>query len=306
MKCEIIIIKYGLPELEQECIDSVIEHTTDVDYVLTVHDNYEDDEGLSKVWNELICNSDADYICLLNNDTRVEDKWLNKLLECFDEDENLGALGPMTNASTGPQGNLRKWQTKTKRLMQARYPLVGFCLVFPRKVWEEIGGFDEGYEIYGEDSDFIMEVKERRYTVKIRTDVFIFHHGKSSTPIAIARGKDLLKMKAESKARFIKKWKSGPLTEVQKEELAEKEEEMRLLREEKAEARAAANKLRDEERKADYNERRQAAAAKRAGMSRMDRKRAALGNDKLDAAKEEKKKRKERYLAWKQEKRKNK
>ena len=299
-KCEIIIIKYGLPEMEQECIDSVIEHTSDVNYVLTVHDNYEADEGLSKVWNELICSSDADYICLLNNDTRVEDKWLSKLLECFDEDEKLGALGPMTNASTGPQGNCRKYRTTTKRLMQARYPLVGFCLVFPRKVWEEIGGFDEGYEIYGEDSDFIMEVKERRYTVKIRTDVFIFHHGKSSTPIAIARGKDLLKMKADSKARFIKKWKSGPLTEVQKEELKEKEEELRLLRrqrlEERAAARAKARKLREDKRQ-------QAAAEKRRNMSDVERNKARIQAQKQYDASEEKRKRRERYLKWKVEKR---
>lgn len=220
-KCEIIVVRYGLPELEQECLDSVLEHTTDVDYRLIDYDNYENDEGLSKVWNDLIRESDAEYICLLNNDTRVEAEWLSKMIECFEEDDKLGALGPMTNSSTGPQGN-RKYRTDKKRLLKARYPLVGFCLVFPRKVWEEIGGFDEGYEIYGEDSDFIMEVKEHGYIAMIRTDVFIFHHGKSSTPIALARGKDILKLKAESKARFIKKWKSGPLTEVQKAELAKK------------------------------------------------------------------------------------
>jgi GT2 family glycosyltransferase len=239
MKCEIIIIRYGLPELEQECIDSVIAHTSDVEYSLTVHDNYEADEGLSKVWNELIRDSDAEYICLLNNDTRVENKWLSKMLECFEEDPKLGALGPMTNSSTGPQGN-RKYRTAAKRLIKARYPLVGFCLVFPRKVWEEVGGFDEGYEIYGEDSDFIMEIKERGYIAMIRTDVFIFHHGKSSTPIAIARGKDILKLKKESKERFIKKWKSGPPTTAQKEEAQERNEELAKLAKERRRQRAEA------------------------------------------------------------------
>ncbi len=146
------------------------------------------------------------------------------MLECFEEDETLGALGPMTNASTGPQGS-PKYRTTHKRLMKARYPLVGFCLVFPRHVWKEVGGFDEGYEIYGEDSDFIMEIKEHGYIAMIRTDVFIFHHGKSSTPIAIARGKDILKLKKQSKERFLKKWKSGKLTEAQKAEIQEAEEE---------------------------------------------------------------------------------
>lgn len=205
-KCEIIIVKYGLPELEAECVASVEEHTQDVDHVLTVHDNYDADEGLSKVWNDLIRASGSEYICLLNNDTRVEHRWLSKLLECFGDDPKLGAVGPMTNQSTGPQGNCRKFQTKEKRLKKAKHPLVGFCLVFPKSAWEEVGGFDEGYEIYGEDSDFCMELQERDYTTVIRTDVFIFHHGRSSQPIAEARGKDILALKKKSKERFIKKW----------------------------------------------------------------------------------------------------
>lgn len=206
MTCEIIIVKYGLPELEAECVASVEEHTQDVEYVLTVHDNYDADEGLSKVWNNLIRASDAEYICLLNNDTRVESSWLRKLLECLEENERLWAVGPMTNSATGPQGSCRKFQTKEKRLMDATYPLVGFCLVFPKSVWEELGGFDEGYELYGEDSDFCMEIHERGYSTAIRTDVFIFHHGKSSQPIAEARGKDILALKKKSKERFIQKW----------------------------------------------------------------------------------------------------
>jgi GT2 family glycosyltransferase len=205
-KCEIIMVRYGLPELEQECVDSIREYTGDVDYHLTDHDNYEADESLSKVWNDLIRESEAEYICLLNNDTRVEEAWLSRLLECFEEDENLGALGPMTNASTGPQGS-PKYRTKDKRLLAAKYPLVGFCLVFPKRIWEEIGGFDEAFELYGEDSDFCMEVQTRGYATMIRTDVFIFHHGKSSTPIAEARGKDILGLKKQAKALYIQKWR---------------------------------------------------------------------------------------------------
>lgn len=242
MKCEIIIVKYGLPDLEQECIDSVLAYTEDVNYVLTAHDNYEADEGLAKVWNDLIGASEAEYICLLNNDTRVERAWLSKLLEGFDEEPTLGIIGPVTNSSTGPQGD-RKHRTASKRFMPTRYPLVGFCMLFPRCIWEEVGGFDEEYEIYGEDSDFCMEVRERGYKWLIRTDVFIFHHGKSSTPIAIARGKDLLSLKKKSKARFLKKWKTGELTPVQ--QAVKKEAEAA-----RTEAQKARSRLRSAARKA--------------------------------------------------------
>lgn len=238
--CEVIMIRYGLPDLEQECVDSVIEHTTDVDYHLTDHDNYDADEGLSKVWNDLIRASDAEYICLLNNDTRVEAGWLSKMLEGFEDSPTLGCVGPMTNASTGPQGNARL-RTKEKNLIPTRYPLVGFCLVFPKYIWEEVGGFDEEYEIYGEDSDFCMEVRELGYEWRIRTDVFIFHHGKASTSIAIDRGKDLLALKKESKARYLAKWKSGKLTPAQEAVHEEKRlaiEEKRLAIEEEKKKKA--------------------------------------------------------------------
>jgi len=208
-KCEIIIVKYGLPKLEAECVASVEEHTQDVDHVLTAHDNYDADEYLSKVWNALIRASDAEYICLLNNDTRVEDKWLSKLLECFDSEENIGAVGPMTNSSSGPQGQA-KHRTSHKRVMNAKYPLVGFCLVFPKAIWEVVEGFDEAYELYGEDSDFMKRVMEKGYVAQVRTDVFIFHHGKSSTPIAEARGKDLKAIREASKERYQERWTRKP------------------------------------------------------------------------------------------------
>jgi GT2 family glycosyltransferase len=204
-KCEVIIVRYGLPEMEQECVDSVLKHTTDVDYHLTDHDNYEADEGLAKVWNALIRASDAEYICLLNNDTRVEAAWLSKLLEVFEDAAKLGAVGPMTNCTTGPQGK-EKHRTKEKVLLPTNYPLTGFCLVFPKRIWEEVEGFDEAYEIYGEDSDFLMKVRELGYKWLIRTDVFVFHHGKASTSIAIARGKDLMAMKKRSKERYLSRW----------------------------------------------------------------------------------------------------
>jgi GT2 family glycosyltransferase len=194
------------------------------------------------VWNEIIQDSAAEYICLLNNDTRVEAGWLSKLLECFEDDERLGVVGPMTNASTGPQGVQGK-RTTHKNLLKTVYPPVGFCLLFPRHIWEEVSGFDEEYEIYGEDSNFCMEVRELRYNWLIRTDVFIYHHGKSSTPIALARGKDIIAQKKRSKDRFIAKWKSGELRPVQRELKEEREAVAAARAAERAAKNGGKNKL---------------------------------------------------------------
>lgn len=208
IKCEIIVVKYGLPELETECLASIEEQTTGVDYKLTPHCNLEADEHLSKVWNDRIRESFAEYICLLNNDTKiVEDDWLSKLLESFNEIEGLGAVGPTTNSASGPQGN-SGWRRRfaSKKLVERGGPLVGFCMVFPRTVWEEVGGFDEEYALYGEDSDFCMELLNRGYKLAIRSDVFVFHHGKASTPVAMKKGKDIPSLITKSRERYRRKW----------------------------------------------------------------------------------------------------
>jgi GT2 family glycosyltransferase len=154
------------------------------------------------VWNDAIRASDAEYICLLNNDTRVEAAWLEQLLECF-EDEKVGIAGPITNNCSGSQASTPR--TTHKQLNYTRY-LVGFCMVFPRSMWEEIGGFDEEFELYGEDTDFCMEALARDYRLCVRTDVFVFHHRAASTGVAENRGKDMVAIRQASKERFHRKW----------------------------------------------------------------------------------------------------
>jgi cellulose synthase/poly-beta-1,6-N-acetylglucosamine synthase-like glycosyltransferase len=92
---EVILVRYNNKECEDEAVKAVLENTT-IPHHLTVFDNYPGDENLSVVWNRLIKRSDADYICLLNTDTKVSKNWLRGLLRPL-EDESIGAVGPVTN-----------------------------------------------------------------------------------------------------------------------------------------------------------------------------------------------------------------
>ena len=184
---EIIIIKYGLPKLEAECIQSVVANTY-LPYHLTVHDNYVKDEYLSVIWNKLIRRSEADYICLLNNDTVVESMWLDKLITSLELNPGLGVVGPVTNRCAGPQNGYTK--AVNKPLKFVKY-LSGFCCVFSKKIWEIVGGFNEEYELYGEDSEFFDDVRKKGFNLAIQPDVFIYHHRSQSTKAATKRGKNI-------------------------------------------------------------------------------------------------------------------
>jgi len=193
---DIILVKYNQRSYEDETIQSVLQHT-ETPYHLTVYDNWVRDGNLSTVWNELIRKSDAEYICLLNTDTVVQKMWLNTLLNTF-ENTKVGAVGPISNRAGGYQGG---WEKAHKGKIEAN-TLSGFCLVFPKKVWEEVGGFNEKYHLYGEDSEFTSEIRKKGYKLIIRNDVFVYHHKAQSSKSAQERGKDIAKIQKESAKIF--------------------------------------------------------------------------------------------------------
>lgn len=215
MRAEVIVVRYGeSPEMVAECLDSISEHTTDVGYHLTVHDNWEADENLPKVWNDCIKNTNADFVCLLDADTHVESKWLSKLLSCFGEDAKIGAVGPMMNPNADSLGTrIRKGRQSNRNgetiegFTVTPAPLIGFCLAFPRSIWEEVGGFDERYALGAGDSDFCKALQAKGYKLAIRTDVLVYHHGQVGTSAAISRGKDIDALQAAGKKLYAEKWK---------------------------------------------------------------------------------------------------
>lgn len=175
--------------------------TVNTPYHLTIYENYQRDRNLSTVWNDLIRRSDAEYICILNNDTVPQGDWLEKLLSTFQEEKRLGAVGPISNCAGGLQGG---HQRPTNGKIEASI-LSGFCAVFPKKVWEEVGGFDEDFHLYGEDSLFFKQVIKKGYRLIIRLDTFVYHHGHKSTEVAEARGKNITQIRKDAANKYREK-----------------------------------------------------------------------------------------------------
>lgn len=183
----IIIVKYNLPEIETQCVHAVLDHTTD--YNLIVHDNYPQNENLGKLWNKLISQAETEYICLLNNDAIVTPFWLKNLLECFDLGKKIGVAGPSTNNSKNQQS---KPAPPYKFINFGKtYPgwcLSGFCLVFPKKAWEECEGFPQDFGFYGQEVALIDRMTKAGYKQVWRTDTFVFHYGSASAKKATKMG----------------------------------------------------------------------------------------------------------------------
>ena len=204
---EIIIVKYNNKDYEDETISQVLQ-TVDIPYNLTVYENFERDANLSTVWNDLIRRSDAENIILLNSDTVPTDRWAEKLIEPL-KDKKTGAVGAISNRAGGLQGGHK--QAQKEPMVQPTSQLSGFCLAFRKEAWEKVGGFDERYKLYGEDSDFCNRLKKAGYNLFIRFDTFVYHHKAKGCEVAIKNGKDIEKIKKESQALFKKIWHSSSL-----------------------------------------------------------------------------------------------
>lgn len=194
----IIVIGFRLGKIEKNCLNSIVCHTT-YPYLLTYYDNYENKYTLTEIWNELIDSSVCEYVCLLNNDTEVTPKWLEKLVETLEDKEDCGFVGPSTNNCHSPQKTIStasQAELLGRSELAMKDPISGFCLLFRKALWEDLGGFDPQYKHYGQESDFIDRAQQVGWKPYWRQDAYVYHIGEASV---VASGMDVTAARQEAK-----------------------------------------------------------------------------------------------------------
>ena len=133
-----------------------------------------DNFGFAKGNNQGVANAKGKYICILNPDTVLPEDCFETLLAFAEKQTDMGAIGPQLIDGSGnflPESK-RNLPTPpvalTKILSSDRHyynhqigvedvgettVLVGAFMFIKRKVYENFGGFDEDYFMYGEDID---------------------------------------------------------------------------------------------------------------------------------------------------------
>ena len=141
--------------------------------------------------------TEAPYLCLLNNDTRVTPGWLRAMLRVMEQDPGIGVLG---NKHLFPDSNLLHhcgiafdargypvhlnpgtdpdaYAVNLQRDLQC---VTFACVLIPRAVYDELGGLDEGYRNGFEDCDFCMRAGDAGYRVTYTPASTIYHHGQAT------------------------------------------------------------------------------------------------------------------------------
>jgi len=148
--------------------------------------------GFSKGYNRAIGMVDADYIALLNDDTKVHFRWLEELVKAINIDKRVAAVGskilfyqnPAVVQHAGgkitPIGagmDIGFGEPIDGKYNIKRYVgyVCGAAMLIDKKIFEEVGGFDEDYFAYFEDVDLCWRFWLHGYKVLYVPTSIVYH-----------------------------------------------------------------------------------------------------------------------------------
>ena len=233
LKCDIIIPVWNQLKETSRCVESVRENTK-FPYRLIIVDNASDDgtrkyleslrnnfpdmilerndknEGFIKAVNKGIKISDADYICLLNNDTIVTKVWLSEMIDVARSDEKIGIVNPASNnlGQDIPKGMTidglaEVLKGKHKGESVGLGTAFGFCMLIKRDVINKVGFFDEIFDMGNfEDTDFCLRAKREGFKIVRSLASYVYH--KRSTSFKILKHHD--RKFEKNKRIFEERW----------------------------------------------------------------------------------------------------
>ena len=130
---------------------------------------------------EYACREKYDYILALNNDIEVDPEMLTEMVSLAERTDNLGCIGPKAyyywarekiwsaggiirfkESVTRERGMREDDRGQYDRDEEVAY-INGCALLAPRRVVEEIGGWDPQFHLAVEDADWCMRMKQRGY-----------------------------------------------------------------------------------------------------------------------------------------------
>lgn len=143
-----------------------------------------DNLGFSKGNNTGVVKAKGEYVCILNPDTVVTETTFKNLLNIADTKDKLGILGCQLIDGTGqflpeskrniptPNVAIKKALGNSKQYYANHIDkdasgqvsvFVGAFMLIKRGVYNQVGGFDEDYFMYGEDIDLSYKIEKAGY-----------------------------------------------------------------------------------------------------------------------------------------------
>jgi len=163
--------------------------------------------------NDGVAQAQAEFIVLLNSDTRVLPTSMPLLVRQLKKTTGPAMIGPVTNAAGNEQqiffesDNVESvleqgalWCRHAQGSMINTDQLSFFCVAMPRTTYTDLGGLDEGYSLgFYEDTDFCCRAVRSGVKLQIMEEAFVYHAGSASFSTMPETVKKLLK---ENRKKF--------------------------------------------------------------------------------------------------------
>ena len=253
----IIVVSYNTREMTLECLRSIREQTR-TPYEVVVIDNAStdgsaeavaaefpeavlmaerDNHGFARANNIAAARARGEYLLLLNPDTVILDRAVDRLVGFARETPDARIWGGRTvfadgrlnatscwrrmslwNIACRSAGLTRVfagspvlnsegyggWDRGTRRSVDI---VTGCFLLIARADWEALGGFDPVFVMYGEEADLCLRAaRDLRARPMVTPEATIVHHGGASDRVAADRVVSTLRAKAELLDRHLPAW----------------------------------------------------------------------------------------------------
>ena len=203
-------------------VKMVNENFPEVD-ILELKNNYGFAGGYNRCFTRLK-DEYSGFILLLNNDTEVDSNILSSLIQAKDKygDNNLyggkifyqnnqeliwyaGGNVDLKYLKIFHRGIRQNDSAEFSKPLQTDY-ITGCCLFTSMEVINQLNGFDESFNMYGEDVDLSLRAKQKGINCYYWPDAKLYHHVSASLGGNYSINKMLKKMKAY--IRLIRKHRS--------------------------------------------------------------------------------------------------
>lgn len=238
----IIIPVYNHVQVTLKCLLSIALSNSQTNYEIIIIDDCSSDEtpflisrlsgirllrnpqnmGFLKSCNIAASYSNGEYLVFLNNDVIVLPGWLEALRETFKLFPNTGLVGAklLNRDGTLQEAGGIIWEDGTgwnygrgKNPFDPKYNFArevdycsGACIMVPRYLWEELGGFDEHFSpAYYEDTDFAFRVRNAGYKVVYQPNAQVIHLEGITSGTDINSG--IKSYQETNRHKFVEKWK---------------------------------------------------------------------------------------------------
>ena len=227
---DIIIPVWNQAEATRDCLEHIISNT-EYPYRLIIIDNGSGDEtknylesfkkehsdkvllirneqndGFVKAVNQGMRSSNADYICIMNNDTLPAKRWLSELVSFAESHEKVGLLNPLSSGHIPRKISVNEYAqdvAKNKDVYMEMNQCQGFCMLVKRAVVDKIGYMDERFGVGGfDDTDYSMRAHKAGYRSVCVHSSYVFHKEHQSFN---AMG-DRKKIQSQYEKEYFKKW----------------------------------------------------------------------------------------------------